>query len=70
MLISQVITEEYVKSKVIANNAAFSRFGLTNCGIMLLAENKYLVLTGDLQLHYYLKAFGIDTVNFNNLRSL
>lgn len=69
VLISQ-ITEEYIESSIIADCDVFLRFGLTDCGIMLLAEDKYLVLTDDLKLHYYLKAFGIDTVNFNNLRNL
>ena len=55
---------------MITNHEAFSRFGLTDCGIILLAKNKYLVLTDDLKLHLYLKALGIDTINFNNLRSL
>ena len=69
LLISQ-ITEEYIESSVVAKHELFSRFGLTDCGIMLLAKNKYLVLTDDLKLHLYLKAMGIDTVNFNNLRTL
>lgn len=69
LLISQ-ITEEYIESVAVASHNVFFRFGLTDCGIMLLAEDKYLVLTDDLKLYLYLKAIGIDTVNFNNLRSL
>ena len=70
VIISQ-ISEEYLKSSVVADYELFSRFGLTDCGIMLLASrNRYLVLTDDLKLHLYLKALGIDTINFNNLRSL
>ena len=68
-LISQ-ITEEHIESSIVASYESFSRFGLTDCGIILLAKNKYLVLTDDLKLHLYLKALGIDTINFNNLRSL
>ena len=68
-LISQ-ISEEYVESNIIARHDVFYRFGLTDCGIMLLAKDKYLVLTDDLKLHLHLMAIGIDTVNFNNLRSL
>lgn len=68
-LISQ-ITEEYIDSKLVKQHPEFSRFGLTDCGIMILAKDKYLVLTEDLKLHLYLKAYGVDTINFNNLRSL
>lgn len=68
-LISQ-ITEEYQESNIVAEQELFTRFGLTDCGIILLAKNKYLVLTDDLKLHLYLKALKIDTINFNNLRNL
>lgn len=68
-LIAQ-LTEEYIESKLIADREMFSRFGLTDCGIMYVAKDKYLVLTDDLKLSLYLKAQGIDTINFNNLRSL
>jgi len=64
------ITEEYMESHLVANQEMFSRFGLTDCGIMYLAKDKYLVLTDDLKLSLYLKALGIDTINFNNLRDL
>ncbi|MGL5944311.1 MAG: PIN domain-containing protein [Waterburya sp.] len=64
------ISEVYLESSIITNHELFSRFGLTDCGIMLIAKDKYLVLTDDLKLHLYLKAQGIDTVNFNNLRIL
>ncbi len=69
LLISQ-ISEEYMESISVAKNEIFARFGLTDCGIMSLAKDKYLVLTDDLKLSLYLKAQGIDTINFNNLRSL
>lgn len=69
LLISQ-ISEEYLESISVAKNEIFARFGLTDCGIMSLAKDKYLVLTDDLKLSLYLKAQGIDTINFNNLRSL
>lgn len=64
------ISEVYLESSIITNHEVFSRFGLTDCGIILLAKDKYLVLTDDLKLHLYLKAQGIDTINFNNLRIL
>lgn len=68
-IISQ-INEKYLESKVISDNKVFSRFGLTDCGIMLLAKDKYLVLTDDLKLMLYLQAQSIDVINFNHLRNL
>ena len=64
------IEEEYIKSSVITNHELFSRFGLADCGIMLLAKNKYLVLTDDLKLYLQMNSLGIDAINFNNLRDL
>ncbi len=69
-LLTSQIREEYLESSIVANDDIFSRFGLTDCGIMYLAKDKYLVLTDDLKLSLYLKAQGIDTINFNNLRTL
>ena len=69
VLISQ-ISEEYLDSYSVAKNEGFARFGLTDSGIMQLAKDKYLVLTDDFKLSLYLKAQGIDTINFNNLRNL
>ena len=69
-ILTTKVEEEYIDSNVVTKHELFTRFGLTDCGIMLLSKNKYLVLTDDLKLHLYLKSLGIDTVNFNNLRSL
>jgi len=46
----------------------FSKFGLTDCGIVNVAKDNYLVLTDDLKLASYLQNIGIDTLNFNNIR--
>lgn len=69
-ILTSKISEEYLASELIANQESFNRFGLTDCGIILAAKDKYLVLTDDLKLHLYLQALGIDTINFNNLRIL
>ncbi len=47
----------------------FTKYGLTDCGIVTLAKNKYLVLTDDFKLANYLQKVGIDTINFNNIRT-
>lgn len=62
------LEESYMASKAIATNERFTKFGLTDCGILNLAKNQYLVLTDDLKLAVYLEREGIDTINFNNIR--
>jgi uncharacterized protein YaiI (UPF0178 family) len=47
----------------------FTKFGLTDCGIINLCREQYLVLTDDLKLANYLQKEGIDTINFNNIRT-
>lgn len=63
-----ILKEFYIESKTVATNQGFTKFGLTDCGIIDLVRDKYLVLTDDLKLAAYLSKEGIDTVNFNNLR--
>ncbi|MEO0988462.1 MAG: PIN domain-containing protein [Cyanobacteria bacterium J06639_14] len=60
--------EKYIQSNVISKNDGFTEFGLTDCGILELAMDRYLVLTDDLKLATYLQRRNVDTVNFNNLR--
>lgn len=73
LIFSQVIPnlkENYIESRTIATNERFVKFGLTDCGILNLARDKYLVLTDDFKLANYLQSVGIDTINFNNIRTL
>jgi rRNA-processing protein FCF1 len=62
--------ESYVASNPISQRAEFLRFGLTDCGILELAQDRFLVLTDDLKLTVHLHSQGIDAINFNNLRTL
>jgi len=63
-----IFSENYCESQVAASDRKFAQFGLTDCGILVTAKDKYLVLTDDLKLANYLQKQQIDTVNFNNLR--
>lgn len=62
------LSESYVKSSLVAQESNFSKYGLTDSGIVRLAKNKYLVLTDDFKLANYLSKNEIDVINFNNLR--
>nr|WP_198649095.1 PIN domain-containing protein [Cyanothece sp. BG0011] len=66
-LISE-IDECALSSQEIVNNNGFIKFGLTDCGIIELSKNQYLVLTDDFKLFNYLQKSRIDSINFNHLR--
>lgn len=66
-LISE-IEECYLSSQETVKNNGFIKFGLTDCGIIELSKNQYLVLTDDLKLSNYLQKLEIDSINFNHLR--
>ncbi|MDJ0601003.1 MAG: PIN domain-containing protein [Crocosphaera sp.] len=66
-LISE-IEECALSSQEIVKNNGFIKFGLTDCGIIELSKNQYLVLTDDLKLSNYLQKLGIDSINFNHLK--
>lgn len=63
-----ILSENYCESQIAANDGKFTQFGLTDCGILVTAKDKYLVLTDDLKLANYLQNQQVDAVNFNNLR--
>ena len=62
--------EQYVVSQEVSRQESFVRFGLTDCGIMNVAKDQYLVITEDLKLACHLQSMGIDVVNFNHIRIL
>lgn len=61
--------EFYLESTEVVKTDKFAKFGLTDCGIINIAREQYLVLTDDLKLAHYLLKIGIDTINFNNIRT-
>jgi hypothetical protein len=72
-MFSRIVTsldEYYVPSTTAVSLAGFLRFGLTDTAISELAESRYLVLSDDLKLTIHLQTNGVDTVNFNHLRTL
>ncbi|HEY9705233.1 MAG TPA: PIN domain-containing protein [Allocoleopsis sp.] len=66
--IINTLNENYLQSQEVVKNDKFIKFGLTDCGIMAICQNKYLVLTDDLKLSNYLQSINIDVINFNHLR--
>jgi rRNA-processing protein FCF1 len=64
------IDEFYRESQKISEMDKFAKFGLTDCGILDLARDRYLVLTDDFKLANYLQSVGIDTINFANIQQM
>lgn len=63
-----MLEENYLESKVICELTHFSKFGLTDTGIINLVKDNYLVLTDDFRLANYLEKIEVDVINFNHLR--
>jgi hypothetical protein len=62
--------EEYAASDHLCSLSHFTKFGLTDAGIINGAAGKYLVLTDDFKLSAYLESERIDVINFNHIRDL
>ncbi|NJL90213.1 MAG: hypothetical protein HC916_10795 [Coleofasciculaceae cyanobacterium SM2_1_6] len=64
------LEEYYIESRIATKVNKISEFSLTDCSILELARDRYLVLTDDSKFAGYLTGSGIDVVNFNNLRNM
>jgi rRNA-processing protein FCF1 len=65
-----LLEEYYVESRQLSSVSQFPKLGLTDCGIMELSRNQYLVLTDDFRLAGHLDSQGIDVINFNHIRPI
>ncbi len=62
--------EHYLESSKISSTPHFLKLGLTDSGILNLAQGQYLVLTDDFRLAGQLEKQGIDVINFNHIRTM
>jgi len=62
--------ELYVSSKEVIKNCYFIDIGLTDVGINLISNQKYLVLTADFKLFGNLQKQKIDAINYNHLKQI
>lgn len=65
----ELIEAHHQSAKTLSQNETFSRFGLTDTGIIQLVQGKYLVLTDDFRLSQYLSSIQVDAINFNHIRA-
>lgn len=64
------LEEHYIGSATLSATPHFPKLGLTDAGILDLAQGQYLVLTDDFRLVGQLEKQGIDVINFNHLRRI
>ena len=64
------LEEHYLESAELTSTPYFLKLGLTDCGILHLAQGQYLVLTDDFRLAGHLEKQGIDAINFNHIRTM
>ncbi len=67
-IVNHKIDEFYLETSQVVKMDNFTKFGLTDCGIINLAKDKYLVLTDDFKLANCLSTLEIDNINFNHIR--
>jgi rRNA-processing protein FCF1 len=69
-IVNEKLSEFYIESTSAVNLENFTKFGLTDCGIISIARDKYLVLTDDFKLANYLQTIKIDVINFEHIRRM
>ncbi len=61
--------EAIPSGKAVVADSAFARLGFADAAVALASESPMLVLTDDLTLSVALTQRGIDSINFNHLRT-
>ena len=61
--------EFYDESRRLVEEESFHSLGLADAAINLASRHNFLVLTGDLDLHVTLRKRGVDSINFNHIRT-
>ncbi|MFB2838165.1 PIN domain-containing protein [Floridanema evergladense] len=69
-IVNEKLSEFYIESTSAVKLENFTKFGLTDCGIINIARDKYLVLTDDFKLANYLQTIKIDVINFELIRRM
>lgn len=64
----QVLPEHFITSVEASSHPKFPRIGLSDSVSMILAKDRWLLLTDDFPLSQYCQSLGVDCINFNHLR--
>jgi rRNA-processing protein FCF1 len=65
-----VLAEECVPSKDLAKMTIFTRLALADSSTKLVARDKYLVLTDDINLANHLEVEGVAVIKITHIREL
>lgn len=68
--ICEKFPESYEQSKILANNTAFLKYGLSDSSIANLCKVGAIAITIDLNLYGFLVGNNFKAINFNHVRSL
>ena len=66
----EFLDEHYTPGKVIGKLDQFTKYGLTDSGIIHSVKGKHLVLSDEFALVNYLQSKDVAAINFNHLRIL
>jgi hypothetical protein len=61
-------SEEYIQSRIACETKEFLRLGLTDSGLIEIADTSRSILTTDLDLYLSALMRGVSAINFNHLR--
>jgi hypothetical protein len=64
------LKEEYIPSNTVAQTKPFKAFGITDAGIVHIAERGHLIITDDFPLYHLLISSRLDALNFNHISSM
>jgi hypothetical protein len=67
--LTDLLDERFESSRQVSRHQAFARLGLADAAIAMIARRPMLVLTEDLDLYVHLVDSGVDSINFNHIRS-
>lgn len=68
-ILVEKIIKVYTPSSELTHQPHFLRLGLTDCGLLDIMQDQFLLLTTDLDLYLAASASGADVQNFNHLRA-
>lgn len=70
LLNKSYVFETHLPAIEISGTDGFTKYGLTDIGLIKVAKDNYLLLTDDLKMSGFAEKSGVDVINFNHIRWL
>lgn len=64
------LLEVHIPAIDICKSEGFTKYGLTDVGLINVAKDNYLLLTDDIKMSGFAEKMGVDVINFNHIRYL